>query len=218
MKKCLLAVICLALSIGALAQSKDFMQVYDACMFARSAMSDGQGSKAEIARAGELLNSAQWRYLRLFTDDKKGEAPFGNETMVFNPEYLQKFSQDRKLVYKKAREYAAEEASVMRDQGKVLLCTKCIKGGKSVTYTIRQEGNTLDVAAVSEVNGLINLSVVVADENGRKSDPYKVASDEFKGAASRKIHIDKLPKGNNTIYITIENKYTKARSVAIIFE
>lgn len=218
MKKLILLLTNIVLCLNVLAQSKDFNQVYEACILAQKAMDKGMGSNAEIAEASLKLGQANWSYLKLFADDVKGEAEFGKKTMVFTPEYLKKFSEDKKLVYRKAREYAEEKASCMRGDSKVKLCTKCISGKKSVTYKIRQEGNTLDVAAIAEVNGLINLSVVVMDEKGNKSNPYKENSDEFKGAKSRRIHVENMPKGYNTIFITIENKYYKAKSVAILFE
>lgn len=218
MKKLILLLIALVLCLNAMAQSKEFTQVYDACMLAQKAMDKGMGSNAEIAEASLKLEQAKWSYLKLFADDVKGEVQFGVKTMVFTPDYLKQFSEDKKLVYKKAREYAEEKAASMRGDSKVKLCTKCIGGKKSVTYKIRQEGRTLDVAAVAEVNGLINLSVVVMDEKGKKSDPYKEHSDEFKGAKSRRVHIENMPNGNNTVFITIENKYNKAKSVAILFE
>lgn len=218
MKKTILLLISIVLCLNAMAQSKDFTQVYDACMLAQKAMDKGMGSNAEIAEASLKLDKANWVYLKLFADDVKGEVQFGKKTMVFTPEYLKQFSENKKLVYKKAREYAEEKAASMRGESKVKLCTKCVGGKKSVTYKIRQEGRTLDVAAVAEVNGLINLSVVVMDEKGKKSGPYKEHSDEFKGAKSRRIRIENMPKGNNTVFITIENKYNKARSVAILFE
>lgn len=218
MKKLFFLLASIVLCLNVMAQSKDFTQVYEACMLAQKAMDKGLGSNAEIAEASLKLDKANWTYLKLFADDIKGEAPFGKKTMVFTPEYLKNFNEDKKLVYKKAREYAEEKASSMRGENKVKLCTKCIGGKKSVTYKIRQEGRTLDVAAVAEVNGRINLSVVVMDENGKKSEPNKDHSDEFKGAKSRRIHVENMPKGNNTIFITIENKYNKARSVAILFE
>lgn len=219
MRKILLLSMCAIVSFVADAQSEDFMQVYEACVFASKAVCGKPGSSTEIARAGELLNNAKWQYLKLFNVDVKGEAKFGKESTVFTPDYLIQLSKDRKSVLRKAEMYAQERAVEMRDQGsKVRLCTKCIGGKKSVTYSIKQIGKSVDVAAVAETNGLINLKVVVKDGKGNVVGSKKDYSDEFKGAASRKVHIENIPKGENVVYITIENKYNRARSVAIIFE
>ena len=68
------------------------------------------------------------------------------------------------------------------------------------------------------MNGLINLSVIVKDEKGNESKPYKINSEEFKGARFRKIEMIPIPKGNSKVYITIENKCKEDKSVAIIVE
>ena len=201
------------------AQSNDFEQVYEACVLVQSSMDDGKGSNMEIARAAELLNSAKWGYLRLHNSDGEGEAKFGKENIVFTPEYLKLFSQDKKLVYRKARQYAEEKAAEKRgDENQVKLCTKCIAGNSKVTYGMRKQGNTLKVAAVAEVNGRINLSVTLVDKKGGKLGPYKIPSKEFDGMPSRKLPEITMKKGMYDVYITIENKYNEPRSVAVIIE
>lgn len=201
------------------AQSKDFEQVYDACVLAQRSMSDAMGSNAEVAHAADLLNSAKWSVLRLYNNDGKGEAKFGKETMVFTPEYLKNFSIDRRLVYRKAKQYAEEQASQQRgDDDAVKLCTRCIDGKSKVTYGMRHYGDALCVAAVAEVNGLINLSVVLVDRHGNRSETYKLTSDEFKGMPSRKLPKITMNEDFYDVYITIENKYGRPRSVAVIVE
>lgn len=201
------------------AQSKNFEQVYEACMLVQSSMDDDKGSNMEIARAAELLNSVKWSYLRLYLSDGEKETKFGKENIVFTPEYLQLFSQDKKLVYRKAKQYAAEKAAKKRDdENPVKLCTKCIGGKSKVTYGTRKLGNTLNVAAVAEVNGLINLYVTLVDKKGTELGPYKISSKEFKGMPNRKLPQITMKKGMYDVYITIENKYDEPRSVAIILE
>ena len=201
------------------AQSKNFEKVYEACLLVQSAMDDDKGSNMEIARAAELLNSIKWSYLRLYLSDREEEMKFGKENIVFTPEYLSLFSQDKKLVYRKAKKYAAEKAAKKRgDENTVKLCTKCIAGKSKVTYGTRKNGNTLNVAAVAEVNGLINLYVTLVDNKGIELGPYKVSSKEFEGMPSRKLTEITMKKGTYDVYITIENKYDEPRSVAVILE
>ena len=201
------------------AQSKNFEKVYEACLLVQSAMDDDKGSNMEIARAAELLNSIKWSYLRLYLSDREEEMKFGKENIVFTPEYLSLFSQDKKLVYRKAKKYATEKAAKKRgDENTVKLCTKCIAGKSKVTYGTRKNGNTLNVAAVAEVNGLINLYVTLVDNKGIELGPYKVSSKEFEGMPSRKLTEITMKKGTYDVYITIENKYDEPRSVAVILE
>ena len=134
--------------------------------------------------------------------------------MVFSPEVLKDVAENRK-VYKKAKQYADEQNAQQRG-GNVQLCTKCIKAKQKMTYYIRANGKHIDIAAVAEVNGLINLSVIVKDSKGKET-PYKINSDEYKGMSARRLSIN-LPKGYSYVYITIENKSDKDKSVAIIVE
>ena len=201
------------------AQTKNFEQVYEACLLVQSSMDDDKGSNMEIARAAELLNSVKWSYLRLYLSDGEKETKFGKENIVFTPEYLQLFSQDKKLVYRKAKQYAAEKAAKKRgDENPLKLCTKCIAGKSKVTYGMRKLGNTLNVAAVAEVNGLINLYVTLVDKKGAELGPYKISSKEFEGMPYRKLPQITMKKGMYDVYITIENKYDEPRSVAVILE
>lgn len=135
--------------------------------------------------------------------------------MVFSPEFLKDVADNRK-VYKKAKQYAEEQNAAQRG-GNVQLCTKCIKANQKMTYYLRGNEKSIDIAAVAEVNGLINLSVVVKDSNGKET-PYKINSDEYKGAPIRKLPTIHLPKGYSYVYITIENKTSEDKSVAIIVE
>lgn len=219
MKKYVLIFVCLMSSVFCHAQSEDFEQVYEACVMVQSSMSDGMGSNQEVAHAAELLNGAQWSYLRLNVVDPAGQAEFGEKSIVFTPEYLKQFSQDKTLVYNKAKEYAAEKASEIRGAEKPLqLCTKCVDANGKVVYGTRQEGRVLNVAAVAEVNGLINLSVTLKDRKGSVLGPYKITSNEFEGMPSRKLPKITMKGGVYEVYITIENKYEKPRSVAVIVE
>ena len=86
-----------------------------------------------------------------------------------------------------------------------------------MTYCIRANGKPINIAAVAEVNGLINLNVIVKDGKGKET-PYKIHSDEYKGASTRRLPTINLPKGYSYVYIIIENKTDKDKSVAIIVE
>lgn len=215
MKRLLFLFLVCSLNINLYAQSENFENVYKACMLAQSSMSYGQGSQSEIREATNLLTKTPWSPLILQDVDTKHEASIKNH-LVFSPEFL-KAVVDNRSVYKQAQLYQEEHMAAQRG-GDVLLCTKCVKAQKSVVYAIRHTGGNSNIATIAEVNGLINLSVVVKDQNGQESKSYKITSDEFKGASTRKLQSIKVPQGNSILYITIENKSKKDKSVAIIVE
>lgn len=215
MKRFVIISTILCLSVTSYAQSENFNKVFEACKTARLSMSFGEGSQNEIEKAAYMLTTAPWSPLILQGIDVKHETSIKNH-MVFSPEFLKAVVDDRS-VYKRAKEFAEEQLSTQRG-GDVQLCTKCIKALKSVVYAIRHMGGNFNIAAVAEVNGLINLSVVVKDHDGNESKPYKITSNEFKGSPSRKLQSITVPKGNSIIYITIENKSKEDKSVAIIVE
>lgn len=214
MKRILHLVLLSCICVGAFGQSKEFENVFRACTLAQSSMSDGIGSQSEIREACSLLTSTDWSPLILQQDSKNAEAAMKNH-MVFSPKFLKDVAENRK-VYKKAKKYAEEQNAQQRG-GNVQLCTKCIKAKQEMTYYIRGIGKPINIAAVSEVNGLINLSVTVKDGKGKET-PYKINSDEYKGASTRRMPTINLPKGYSYVYITIENKTDKDKSVAIIVE
>ena len=214
MKRILHLILLCCICVGAFGQSKEFENVFRACTLAQSSMSDGVGSQSEIKEACSLLTSTEWSPLILQQDSKNAEAAMKNH-MVFSPEFLKDVADNRK-VYKKAKQYAEEQMAQQRG-GSVQLCTKCIKAKQKMTYYIRGNGKPINIAAVTEVNGLINLGVVVRDSKGRET-PYKLNSDEYKGASTRRLPTINLPKGYSYVYITIENKSDKDKSVAIIVE
>lgn len=207
--------LCACFHATAFCQSEDFMKVYRACQKAQSSMSDDEGSKSEIKEALKLITDAKWSMLIMQNDNVKGEAGI-KKHMVFTTSFFNEMSKGNK-VFKKAKEYAKEQAADARG-GNVYLGTKCVKAGKKVTYKMNHIGKTLRVGAVAEVNGLINLSVVIKDAKGHVSKTYKVKSDEYHGAPSRLLDEIKMPTGKNVVYITIENKYKEPKSVAIIVE
>lgn len=214
MKKILHLILLCSICMGAFGQSKEFENVFRACTLAQSSMSDGVGSQSEIKEACSLLTSTEWSPLILQQDSKNAEAAMKNH-MVFSPEFLKDVADNRK-VYKKAKQYAEEQMAQQRG-GSVQLCTKCIKAKQKMTYYIRGNGLPINIAAVAEVNGLINLSAIVKDGKGQET-PYKINSDEYKGASTRRLPTINLPKGYSYVYITIENKSDKDKSVAIIVE
>lgn len=214
MKRVLHLIFLCSICMGAFGQSKEFENVFRACTLAQSSMSDGIGSQSELKEAFSLLTSTEWSPLILQQDSKSGEAAMKNH-MVFSPKFLKDVADNRK-VYKKAKQYAEEQNAQQRG-GDVQLCTKCIKAKQKMTYYIRANGKPINIAAVAEVNGLINLSVVVKDSQGKET-PHKINSDEYKGASTRRLPTINLPKGYSYVYITIENKTDKAKSVAIIIE
>lgn len=214
MKRVLHLILLCSICVGAMGQSKEFENVFRACTLAQSSMSDGVGSQSEIKEACSLLTSTEWSPLILQQDSKNAEASMKNH-MVFSPEFLKDVADNRK-VYKKAKQYAEEQMAQQRG-GSVQLCTKCIKAKQKMTYYIRGNGKPINIAAVAEVNGLVNLSAMVKDSKGKET-PYKINSDEYKGASTRRLPTVNLPKGYSYVYITIENKSDKDKSVAIIVE
>lgn len=214
MKRVLHLILLCSICAGAFGQSKEFENVFWACTLAQSSMSDGVGSQSEIKEACSLLTSTEWSPLILQQDSKNAEASMKNH-MVFSPEFLKDVAENRK-VYKKAKLYAEEQNARQRG-GNVQLCTKCIKAKQKMTYYFRANGKPINIAAVAEVNGLINLSAFVKDGKGKET-PYKINSDEYKGASTRRLPTISLPKGFSYVYITIENKSDKDKSVAIIVE
>lgn len=214
MKRILHLILLCSICVGAFGQSKEFENVFRACTLAQSSMSDGIGSQSELKEACSLLTSTDWSPLILQQDNKNAEAAMKNH-MVFSPEFLKDVA-DNHEVYKKAKKYAEEQNAQQRG-GNVQLCTKCIKAKQKTTYYIRGNGKPINIAAVAEVNGLINLSVTVKDSKGKET-PYKINSDEYKGASTRRMPTINLPKGYSYVYITIENKTDKNKSVAIIVE
>lgn len=214
MKKILHLILFCSICVGAFGQSKEFENVFRACTLAQTSMSDGVGSQLEIKEACSLLTSTDWSPLILQQDSKSGEAAMKNH-MVFSPKFLKDVADNRK-VYKKAKQYAEEQNAQQRG-GNVQLCTKCIKAKQKMTYYIRFSSKPINIAAVAEVNGLINLSVVVKDGKGKET-PYKINSDEYRGASARRLPTINLPKGYSYVYITIENKTDRDKSVAIIVE
>lgn len=214
MKRILHLILLCSICVGAFGQSKEFENVFRACALAQSSMSDGVGSQSEIIEACDLLTSTDWSPLILQQESKNAEAAMKNH-MVFSAKFLKDVADNRK-VYKKAKQYAEEQNAQQRG-GNVQLCTKCIRAKKKMTYYIRGNGKPINIAAVAEVNGLINLSVIVKDGKGKET-PYKIRSDEYKGASTRRLPTINLPKGYSYVYITIENKSDKDKSVAIIVE
>ena len=197
------------------AQSDDFVRVLEACRLAQSSMSCGEGSLDEIRNATDMLMKASWEPLVLQNDNVAGEASIKGH-LVFSPAFFRELQTGRN-VYKRAERYAKEAENLQRG-GTVQLCTKCIKANGCVTYRMKGIGGAFNIAAVAEVNGLINLKVTVKDSGGQTSQLYKVNSDEFRGASFRRLETITLPKGITTIYITIENRSSNATSVAIVTE
>ena len=216
MRRFILITILYLLSIVSYAQSGAFYRVFDACKLAQSSMSFAEGSQSEIEEAAYALKTSEWAPLILQAIDIEHETSIKNH-LVFSPEYLNDFVKDPSRVKKRAKEYAEEQNASQRG-GDVKLCTKCIKGEKEVIYAMRHRGGNLNVAAVAEVNGLINLKVIVEDEEGNESKQYKINSEEFKGSDSRILRNISVPKGNSKVYICIENKSIGNKSVAIIIE
>ena len=215
MRKLVLLSIFVFLSFFATAQSGKFRDVAKACLLAQESMSYGEGSRQEIEEALELLMKTEWETLVLQEVDTKNEASFKGH-MVFTPEFFKEVAKDSS-VYKLAKKYAKEQTPVKRG-GNVKLCTKCVKGGESVEYAVRYAGSNLNIAAIAEVNGLINMEIAFKDAGGKILRVYKSHSQEFSGADYREFLNVDVPKGVVMVHIIIENKSYKDKSIAIVVE
>ena len=206
------------LCFTAFGQSKDFNNVFDACRMAQSSMADGEGSKSEIREASRLLSSVIWRPLTLEPLNTEGEADIKGH-LVFTPEFFEAVSNGKRKVYDMAKKYAREhEKDKMRGDDKVLMCTKCIGAKQTVTYRMKHYHPQVRVAAVAEVNGMVNIKVWVKDTAGNLYEK-KSTTDEYKGMPYRKLDELTIPRDcNDIVYITVENKYDEPRSVAIIVD
>lgn len=221
MRRFILISLACGICASALGQSNEFNRVFEACLKAQSSMNNGEGSKNSIREASHLLSSVIWKPLILepVNQNNASKEVTIKGHMVFTTEFFNAVANDSRKVYKMAEKYAKEHEKVeMRGDDNVQLCTKCIDAGQSVTYRMRYYKPKIRVAAVAEVNGLINIQVWAQDEVG-KVYANKSTSDEYKGMPYRKLEIFSLPNNcNDVVYITVENKYDKPRSVAIIVD
>lgn len=187
-----------------------FNKVYEGCRLAVSALSDGTGSQSTMREAAQKLKEAKWVNFNLYAVDNKGEGKIGKH-MIFSDKYFTDLANNH-AVKRKAREYDEERAG-----DGVKLCTKVVKGGKTVTYSFNCiGGRTLRVAAVAEVNGLVNLKVKAKRKGSNAAaTERKENSDEYKGKQSRLIEIA-LDKGQYIVTLEITNKSKKECSIAIM--
>ncbi len=221
MRRFILISLACGICASALGQSNEFNCVFEACLKAQSSMNNGEGSKNSIREASYLLSSVIWKPLVLepVNQNNASKEVTIKGHMVFTTEFFDAVANDSRKVYKMAEKYANEHEKVeMRGDDKVQLCTKCIGARQTVTYRMRYYKPKIRVAAVAEVNGLINIQIWTKDETG-EVHMQKSTSDEHKGMSCRKLEIFDLPQNyNDVVYITVENKYDKPRSVAIIVD
>lgn len=187
-----------------------FDNVFEGCKLAVSALSNGTGSQSGMREAAQKLKEAKWVNLSLYAIDNAGEGKMGKH-LIFTEKYFTDMANNH-AVKKKAKEYDEERAG-----DGVKLCTKVVKGGRTVKYSFNCiGGRTLRVATVAEVNGLVNLKVK-AKRKGLNVAPIerKENSDEYKGKQSRRIEMQ-LDKGQYIITLEITNKSKKDCSMAIM--
>lgn len=217
MKKLVLTLCTLIYAVSSTAQSNDFStsfrSIYDACLKARSSLSDGIGSPSEMKQACKNFNAVKWSMLKLQSIDVKNEVPMDNH-LVFLPNFFSDLIKDH-LIYKKAAWYQqqAEGDDNLRGYSDVKITTRAVKAKSSVTYRIQSSG-TLEIAVVSETNGLVSWLITV-ESSEKKSIMYKDNKKEYKGTPSRFKRI-KLPQGVCFVTIKITNTTSKASSYAII--
>lgn len=208
MKRLVIIQILVLCSLTATAQTA-FDNVYEGCRLAVSALSDGTGSQSGMREAAQKLKEAKWVNFNLYAVDNKGEGKIGKH-MIFSDKYFTDLANNH-AVKRKAREYDEERAG-----DGVKLCTKVVKGGKTVTYSFNCiGGRTLRVAAVAEVNGRVNLKVKAKRKGTNTTIERKENSEEYKGKQSRKIEIA-LDKGQYIVTLEITNKSKKECSMAIM--
>lgn len=206
--KRLLTILMMMLCCMTIMAQTAFDNVYEGCKLAVSALDKGTGSQSEMREAARLLTDAKWVSFQLKKAD--GEGSLGKH-LFFSEKSFTDMADNHK-VKRKAKEYSEERAG-----DGVRLCTRVIKGGKTVAYSFNCAGNrTLRVGVVAEVNGLVNLKVRAKRKNSSTAPiERKEHSDEYKGAQSRQID---MPLGGGQYIITLEitNKSEKDRSFAIM--
>lgn len=186
-----------------------FDKVYQGCQLAVSALSDGTGSQSGMREAAQKLKEAKWVNFNLYAVDNAGEGKIGKH-LIFTEKYFTDMA-DNHGVKRKAKEYDEERAG-----DGVKLCTKMVKGGKTVKYSYTcMGGRKLRIAAVAEVNGLVNLKVKAKRKGQNAAIERKENSDEYKGKQSRLIEVS-LDKGQYIVTLEITNKNKKDCSIAIM--
>lgn len=218
MVKPIILIIFLLVSIRGVGQSNgnidpDFDKVYSACKKAQSSLNGGSGSPKELKDACDLMNSVKWNNLNLQKLEGSQEVSMTGH-FVFLPEFWKDLIKSHK-VYKKALEYQNKSANKPERGGSsgVQITTKAIKARSAVKYGFKCYG-VLDIALVSEVNGLVSWKIIVLGNNGEKLE-IKDNNNEFKGMPYR---YRKLQLGNriSSVIVEILNTTNKDTSCAII--
>lgn len=200
-----LACLCLFFCFGFhLCAQNDFEKIEKACLLAQSGLSD-KGSPSELLQASKILKTTKWSALNLQHVDKKAEVSV-NGRMVFVPEFMDSLYVNR-LVYKTAADYLkrAEKNRQRGGDGEVRLTTKALAAKGAVVYGIRISGDlSINVSAVSEPYGLINLKVRVVESLKK---PGKIYSDHYRettGYSYRKLK-GITSEGNKILLIEVSN-------------
>lgn len=215
MKTLVLCSICLYMMLGFRVQAQtDFEKIEKACLLARSSLSE-KGSPSEILNASRILKSVKWSVLNLQALDKGDEVSV-NGRLVFVPEFMDSLYVNR-LVYKTAADYLSRaEKNSLRGGSTVRLTTKAVAAGGTVVYGLRLSGNlSVDISAVTEPYGAINLTVKVQDRLDGMGTVYSDRYKEREGYAYRKLE-GITSEGNKVMLIEITNRTESPVNYALI--
>lgn len=216
MKTLALWVVCLSLlfCIHVRAQT-DFEKIEKASLLARSGLSE-KGSPSELLNASRILKSVKWSVLNLQNVDRKAEISV-NGRLVFVPEFMDSLYVNR-LVYKTASDYLlrAEKENRRSVSNMVRLTTKAVSPGGTVVYGIRLSGNlSVDVSAVTDPYGAINMKVKVLEKLNGPGNVYSDHYRETEGYSHRKLRGIKS-EGNKIMLIEITNRTDYPVNYALI--
>lgn len=191
-------------SVTATKAQSDFEKVEKACILAQSSLYS-KGSPSEMLNAASLLKKTKWSVLNMQNVDTKAEVSV-NGRLVFVPEFLDSLYNNR-LVYDKAAKYLekAERNSHRGTADMVRLTTKGIAPNGTVVYGLRISGNiSIDISAVTEPYGAINMKVKVQNDLKSQGKVYSDKYYENEGNEYRKIRGIKS-EGNKILLIEITN-------------
>lgn len=192
-----------------------FENIEKACLLAQSGLSE-KGSPSELLHASRILKTTKWSVLNLQNVDKKAETSV-NGRLVFVPEFMDSLYVNR-LVYKTAADYLrrAEKNHQRGGNDEVRLTTKALTAKGKAIYGIRISGNlNINISAVTEPYGLINLKVKIIDAKNESGKTYSDHYKETTGYSYRKLKGIKS-EGNKILLIEISNQANSPVNYALI--
>ncbi len=199
MKRLLMIVILLAITIAAMAQdfSEDFRLVYEACVELRDA--SVSGSTVQMRVAADKLKSANTKYFSLLRCID-GENLSLNEHFVFDHEFVDSLIVNRK-VYSFAQGYAERGAKRgTSSKGGIYMKTCCVGARSSSSYSFNAS-KYQELAIVAERGGLVNMKV-----HDITNDIWYNDTDNLNTGMPTRKRAFSIPNGMARLEITVYNK------------